>query len=27
VQPVRDAFAYPPVGEVIRVTVSTGKSA
>jgi hypothetical protein len=27
VQPVRDAFAYPPVGEVIRVTVSAGKSA
>jgi hypothetical protein len=27
VQPVRDTFAYPPVGEVIRVTVSTGKSA
>jgi hypothetical protein len=27
VQPVRDAFAYPPVGEVIRVTVGAGKSA
>ncbi len=27
VQPVRDTFAYPPVGEVIRVTVSVGKSA
>ena len=27
VQPVRDIFAYPPVGEVIRVTVSAGKSA
>jgi hypothetical protein len=27
VQPVRDTFAYPPVGEVIRVTVSAGKSA
>ena len=27
VQPVRDTFAYPPVGEVIRVTLSTGKSA
>jgi hypothetical protein len=27
VQPVRDMYAYPPVGEVIRVTVSTGKSA
>jgi hypothetical protein len=27
VQAVRDTFAYPPVGEVIRVTVSTGKSA
>jgi hypothetical protein len=27
VQPVRDTFAYPPVAEVIRVTVSTGKSA
>jgi hypothetical protein len=27
VQPVRDTFAYPPVGEVIRVTVSTGRSA
>jgi hypothetical protein len=26
VQPVRDTFAYPPVGEVIRVTVITGKS-
>lgn len=26
VQPVRDAWAYPPVGEVIRVTVSAGKS-
>jgi hypothetical protein len=27
VQPVRDTFAYPPTGEVIRVTVSAGKSA
>jgi len=27
VQPVRDTFAYPPVAEVIRVTVSAGKSA
>jgi hypothetical protein len=27
VQPVRDAFAYPPVGNVIRVTVSGAKSA
>jgi hypothetical protein len=27
VQPVRDTFAYPPVGEVIRVTVSAGRSA
>ena len=27
VQPVRDTFAYPPVTEVIRVTVSAGKSA
>jgi hypothetical protein len=27
VQPVRDTFAYPPVGEVIRVTISAGKSA
>jgi hypothetical protein len=27
VQPVRDTYAYPPVGEVIRVTVSVGKSA
>jgi hypothetical protein len=27
VQPVRDTFAYPPVREVIRVTVSAGKSA
>jgi hypothetical protein len=27
VQAVRDTFAYPPVGEVIRVTVSAGKSA
>jgi hypothetical protein len=27
VQPVRDAFAYPPVTEVIRVTVSGAKSA
>ena len=26
VQPVRDTFAYPPVREVIRVTVSAGKS-
>jgi len=27
VQPVRDTFAYPSVSEVIRVTVSAGKSA
>jgi hypothetical protein len=27
VQPVRDTFAYPPVSEVIRVTVSAGKNA
>jgi hypothetical protein len=27
VQPVRDTYAYPPVGEVIRVTVSAGKNA
>lgn len=27
VQPVRDTFAYPPVGKVIRVTVGAGKSA
>ena len=27
VQPVRDTFAYPSVGAVIRVTVSAGKSA
>jgi hypothetical protein len=27
VQQVRDTFAYPPVGEVIRVTVSAGRSA
>jgi hypothetical protein len=27
VQPVRDTYAYPPVAEVIRVTVSAGKSA
>ena len=27
IQPVRDTFAYPPVGEVIRVTVTAGKSA
>jgi hypothetical protein len=27
VQPVRDTFAYPPVAEVIKVTVSAGKSA
>jgi hypothetical protein len=26
VQPVRDTFAYPPVREVIRITVSAGKS-
>ena len=26
VQPVRATFAYPPVGEVIRVTLSAGKS-
>lgn len=27
VQPVRDTWAYPPVEQVIRVTVSAGKSA
>jgi len=27
VQPVRDTYAYPPTAEVIRVTVSAGKSA
>jgi hypothetical protein len=26
VAPVRDTFAYPPVAEVIRVTISAGKS-
>jgi hypothetical protein len=26
VEPVRDAFAYPPVAEIIRVTISNAKS-